>query len=410
MTTRGDTRPTRLEATESLKSLIKAYYDDLFRAAAEGRPSVWLNVGVPCEFFYAMDVFPFYPENYGAACGAMKLTPKLSAIAEAHGFSADLCSYIRTTLGTIFSGEGPYGQLPRPTVQVSAMNSCVAIMVWWRAVERHWGIPTFVLDTPLVKEDSTGINLDYVESEVLRMLSWVEEHTGRTMDEERLREVVRLSNEGKDLWAEVLDLRRARPCPITAADIFTHMFPMVALRGTPHYVSHLRALRDEVKARVGEGFAAVPDERYRLLWDNLPPWFDLRIFAELAERGVNFVIDTYTQAWGPRYMGTIDIDDPVRSFAGYMGAGFLNVQIGKRLELLTELVRDYEVDGVVFHSDRSCKPFSLVQVELRNMLLERAGVPGVLLEGDHNDPNLFDRERALGRLESFLEVIDSGRA
>ncbi len=410
MSTRSDFRPMRLEATESLKSLIKTYYDDLFRTAAEGRPSVWLNVGVPCEFFYAMDVFPFYPENYGAACGAMKLTPKLSAIAEAHGFSADLCSYIRTTLGTVFSGEGPYGQLPRPTVQVSAMNSCVAIMVWWRAVERHWGVPTLVLDTPLVREDSTGINLDYVESEVRRMLSWVEEHTGRTMDEERLREVVRLSNEGKDLWAEVLDLRRARPCPVTAADIFTHMFPMVALRGTPQYVSHLRALRDEVKARVDEGFAAVPDERYRLLWDNLPPWFDLRIFGELAQMGVNFVIDTYTQAWGPRYMGPIDIDDPVRSFAGYMGAGFLNVQIGKRLELLTELVRDYEVDGVVFHSDRSCKPFSLVQVELRNMLLERAGVPGVLLEGDHNDPNLFDRERAMGRLESFLEVIDSGRA
>jgi benzoyl-CoA reductase/2-hydroxyglutaryl-CoA dehydratase subunit BcrC/BadD/HgdB len=63
----------------------------------------------------------------------------------------------------------------------------------------------------------------------------------------------------------------------------------------------------------------------------------------------------------------------------------------------------------VFHSDRSCKPFSLVQVELRRLLQERKGVPGLLLEGDHNDPNLFDRERAWGQLESFLELVDSRR-
>src|SRR5660398_182202 len=130
--------------------------------------------------------------------------------------------------------------------------------------------------------------------------------------------------------------------------------------GTPEFVEHLRLLRDEVKDRVERGFAAVPEERYRLLWDNLPPWYDLRLFSDLAKQGANFVIDTYTQAWGPRYMGEIDTVDPLRSLAGYMGSGFLNVQVEKRYELLEELVDLYDVDGVVFHSDRSCKPFSLV--------------------------------------------------
>ncbi len=104
----------RLEATNNLKGLIKGYYDDLFRAAAEGRPTAWLNVGIPCELFYAMDIFPFYPENYGAACGAMKLTPQLSAVAEARGYSGDLCGYVRAALGSILSGEGPYGPCPGP--------------------------------------------------------------------------------------------------------------------------------------------------------------------------------------------------------------------------------------------------------------------------------------------------------
>jgi len=60
----------------------------------------------------------------------------------------------------------------------------------------------------------------------------------------------------------------------------------------------------------------------------------------------------------------------------------------------------------VFHSDRSCKPFSLVQVELRRMLQDRVGVPGLILEGDHNDPNLLDRGRAMSQLDSFLELLE----
>jgi benzoyl-CoA reductase/2-hydroxyglutaryl-CoA dehydratase subunit BcrC/BadD/HgdB len=399
-----------LEATSSLKTLIKDYYDGLFAAAAEGRPTAWLNVGIPCELFYAMDIFPFYPENYGAALGAARMTPQLSATAEARGFSGDLCGYVRATLGSVFSGEGPYGPLPHPTIQVDATNSCIMIMIWWRAVEREWGVPTFVLDTPLVATDSEGINLAYVRSELERMIGWVEERTGRVMDRDRLREIVRLSNQGKLLWAEILDLRRATPCPITAADIFTHMFPMVALRGTPAYVDHLQGLRDEVKSRVDRGFAAVPGERYRLLWDNLPLWFDLKLFDELAQKGANFVVDTYTQAWGPRYMGRIDPDDPFPAFAASMGAGFLNVQIGRRYELLAELVDLYGVDGIVFHSDRSCKPFSLVQPELKRLLQERKDVPSLLLEADHNDPRLFDRDRALGQLQSFLEMLDERKA
>jgi hypothetical protein len=50
-----------------------------------------------------------------------------------------------------------------------------------------------------------------------------------------------------------------------------------------------------------------------------------------------------------------------------------------------------------------------VQVELRRRLQDEIGVPGLLLEGDHNDQTLLDRTRALSQLESFLELIDSRR-
>ncbi len=399
----------RLKATESLKKLIKNYYDEFFQYARSGKPVAWLNVGVPCEIFYAMDVFPFYPENYGAMCGAQKVTPELSQIAEYEGFTNDICSYARANIGSLIAKKGPVGEIPIPTIQVETTNSCIMIMTWWRAVEKLYNVPTFVIDAPLVKFESEGHHLDYMESELKRMISFVEEKTGKTFDEEKFHEIVKLSNEGKRLWAEILELRANVPCPMNAGDIFTHMFPMVALRGTPQYVEHLKFLRDELYERIQNKEFPVPDEKVRLLWDNLPIWFDLRLFDELEQYGIIFVIDTYTQAWGPRFMGIVDETNPIRSFGYYLGSGFLNVQIERRWKLMEELIKQYKVDGVVFHSDRSCKPYSLVQPELSKMIREKLNVPTIIIESDHNDQSGYDRNRIIEKMKDFAEMIISGR-
>lgn len=399
----------RLKATESLKRLIKNYYDEYFTWSKEGKPTAWLNVGVPCEIFYAMDVFPFYPENYGAMCGAQKITPELSQIAEYQGFTNDICSYARANIGSLIAKKGPVGELPLPTIQVETTNSCIMIMTWWRAVEKLFSVPTFVIDAPQVKMESEGHHLDYMENELKRMIDFIEEKTGNKFNEDKFAEIVKISNEGKRLWAEILELRAHTPCPMNAGDIFTHMFPMVALRGTPQYVEHLKFLRDELKERIANKDFPVPDEKVRLLWDNLPIWFDLRLFDELEQYGIIFVIDTYTQAWGPRFMGVVDEENPIRSFGYYLGSGFLNVQIERRWQLMQDLIKQYSVDGVVFHSDRSCKPYSLVQPELSKLIRDKLGVPSLIIESDHNDQSGYDRNRVIERIKDFAQMIIMGR-
>ncbi len=399
----------RLKATESLKKLIKNYYDDYFAWSKDGKPTAWLNVGVPCEIFYAMDVFPFYPENYGALCGAQKITPELSQIAEQDGFSNDICSYARVNIGSLLAKKGPVGELPLPTIQVETTNSCIMIMTWWRAVEKLYSVPTFVIDAPQVKMESEGHHLDYMEEELKRMIDFVEGKTGNKFNRDKFSEIVRISNEGKRLWAEILELRAHVPCPMNAGDIFTHMFPMVSLRGTEQYIEHLRFLRDELKERILNKDFPVAEEKARLLWDNLPIWFDLRLFDELEHYGIIFVIDTYTQAWGPRFMGVVDEENPIRSFGYYLGSGFLNVQIERRWQLMQDLIKQYKVDGIIFHSDKSCKPYSLVQPELSKIIRDSLGVPSLIIESDHNDQSGYDRNRVIDRIKDFSHMIIMGR-
>ena len=69
------------------------------------------------------------------------------------------------------------------------------------------------------------------------------------------------------------------------------------------------------------------------------------------------------------------------------------------------MVEEYEADGVILHSDRSCKPYSIGQIAQREKLSRDVGVPALLLEADHNDPRTFTEEQVMTRLSAFLEMV-----
>ena len=72
---------------------------------------------------------------------------------------------------------------------------------------------------------------------------------------------------------------------------------------------------------------------------------------------------------------------------------------------MVDMVERYSADGVRLHSDRSCKPYSIGQMDQRDRLVNEHGVPALLLEADHNDPRSYSEEQGETRLAAFLEMI-----
>ena len=64
--------------------------------------------------------------------------------------------------------------------------------------------------------------------------------------------------------------------------------------------------------------------------------------------------------------------------------------------------------GLVIHSARSCKPYSVGQYDLKRLLLERLNVPSVVIEADITDSRAFSEEQALTRLNAFFETLEAG--
>ena len=72
-------------------------------------------------------------------------------------------------------------------------------------------------------------------------------------------------------------------------------------------------------------------------------------------------------------------------------------------------MRDYKVDGAILHSNRSCKPISMGQMDIQRMLAEKLSVPSVMFDGDHMDGERFTMSQFQSRIDAFMELLLDAR-
>ena len=398
-----------LQQTARMKELMSRHYL-AGRYAAGARKVAWVTSGAPIEVLRALDYFLIYPENHAALCGTRRQVVDIASQAENAGYSRDLCSYARTDIGATLSGKTPVGRLPRPDLLLACTNICQTVLYWYRVLAAHFDVPLIVIDTPFLYGAAQEYQVDYVRRQLEEMIPVAERVAGKRLSWQRLEEVIRVSKDAVELWREILYRARQRPAPISAFDTFIHMAPIVDLRGESVTVQYYRELLREIDGRVARGVGAIRDERRRVLWDNLPIWFQLGTLARvLARRGANIVTSTYTHAWG-ELAPLIDASRPLESGARVHLHALLNRSTGDKLRNMEKLIADFSIDGVILHSDRSCKPYSLGQVDQRERLVNERGVPALLLEADHADPRAYSAEQSHARLEAFVEMMEAKAA
>jgi benzoyl-CoA reductase/2-hydroxyglutaryl-CoA dehydratase subunit BcrC/BadD/HgdB len=359
------------------------------------------------ELLYAMDFIPIYPENHAVILGARKLSEEVAPAAEAMGYSIDLCSYARCDLGSIQTGKSPTMGLPKPDLLLISNSQCGTLTKWFEILSRKYSAPMILIDVPHSGKGEPDQAAEYyVRGQLKELVGNLEEITGRRLDSQRLKESIQLSRQASSLWTQVLDNGGRKPAPLTVFDQFIAMAPIVSQRGTQVAVDFYRALLDELQDRADRGIGAVENEQYRLFWDNLPIWPELkRLSVFLNERRAALVTSLYTWAWAGL---AVNEEDPYSDWADqYLYAA--NLHLTRRIDQYVEFAQRFELDGFLYHSNRSCKMVSQDIPEVRRAVTERTGIPGVILEADHNDPRLYSVESIESQIQSFLELLSSRR-
>ena len=354
-----------------------------------------------------MDVIPVYPENHAAMIGASKMGTDLCEKAEEMGYPRDICSYARADIACATINGGPIGGLPRPDMLICCNNICGTVLKWYEVQARYFNVPLFILDTPVSHTDFSDEAYRYVRRQFDEYILFLEEHCGKKMDQDRLEEVGRLSMQGQRLWQAVLDTTMNKPSPMSAFDAFFHLALIVTLRGTQTVVDYYQELLDEMKQRVQEGISAVPKEKIRLLWDNLPIWYQTKWLSEtFSSHDACLVADTYTSAWCGS-MAYLDENNFYESMVNGYSRIYLNIGVDAMAEQVIEMVDKYSADGLVLHSNRSCKPYSLGQYDIAKIIQKKCNIPTLILEADMIDARSFAESQIETRISAFMEIIKS---
>jgi bcr-type benzoyl-CoA reductase subunit B len=393
-----------LLSLKDLKQINIDYYTAAHMARQNGKFVAYVNAFTPVELLYAMDFIPIYPENHAVILGARRISLEVAPEAEKLGYSVDLCSYARCDIGSIITGKSPTFGLPKPDLLLVSNSQCGTLTKWFEVLSRMYGAPMVLIDVPHSGNGERDQEAEkYIKGQLMELVDVLEGISGKTLDPERLKETIRLSREASDLWTKVLLSATHKPSPITVFDEFIAMAPIVAQRGTKVAVDFYAKLLDELEDRIAKGIGAVSRERFRLFWDNLPIWPELRRLSEfLDSRGAALVTSLYTWAWATLAVGE---EDPFQDWAEqYLYTANLHLQ--RRIETYVEYAKEYCLDGFLYHSNRSCKMVSQDIPELRRAVTERTGIPGVIIEGDHNDPRLYSIESIESKIETFLEMLE----
>ena len=84
---------------------------------------------------------------------------------------------------------------------------------------------------------------------------------------------------------------------------------------------------------------------------------------------------------------------------------YLNLGVDKMADHILQMIKFYDVDGFVMHSNRSCKPYSFGQLDIMRTVQEKANIPVLMIEADMTDPRNFSQSQVETRIDAFMEII-----
>ena len=402
------TEQKKLTSKELLNQLVAKHYDDALTAKAEGRPVVWATSISPQELLETMDLTVVYPENHAAAIGARKGSMEFISYSEGKGYSSDLCSYARVNMGYVDLKDAEAQNIPQPDLILCCNNICNTVIKWYENIAKELHIPMILFDTPYSYEyQISEESIQYMRRQFDYAIRQLEELTKKKFDYDRLSEVMEVSNSTCRWWKKSTELAMHKPSPLSGFDMFNYMAMVVCMRGNKDGETLFRLWYEELEERMKQNLGPWnnAEEKYRIMWDGIACWPHLATtFKTLKKYGVNMVASTYPDSWNIRYERN-DLDALVRAYASH----YANRSIAYSVDNISKITEDYSLDGIIFHSNRSCKLMDFKQYEIQRQVQQRTGVPAVFFDGDQTDPRVFSDAQYETRIQALVELMEKNK-
>lgn len=367
---------------------------NLFRKAyRQDSKVVYRSVIMPTEIFFAMDIVPVCLETVCAMLATSNLSVHSLNIAEQHHYSRDICSFSRCAVGAALDNY-----LPSPDFLACTSYYCDDTVKLFCALSKFYKKELFFLDIPFNYNDEESVL--YLANQLIRMTKRLEKLFNKKLDPSRLREAIEFSNEARDYFVKINELRTNIPAPISGSEAIDYAALLAFTWGSKEMVELCRILYEEIKEKNKEKIET-KDEKIRILWRHLRPYYsdELMNFIEnelnaaIAFEEINYI-----------HWDEMDPKEPFRSLARKL---ILNSPVGPIEHWLKDslgLIEKYKIDAVISFTHWGCRQLGSTNHIFKDAFA-KIGVPMLELNGDCIDPRDFSFQQSKTRIEAFLEMI-----
>lgn len=357
----------------------------LKEAFLKEKPVAFTSLFFPSELAYALGMVPFPLEVISGVISSMGMAVPFLKKAEEEWYPMDLCSFHRLGMGLALQGY-----LPIPEVVLSTTCLCDGSHRFFHNISRLYNVPHFLIEVPgRGKEEDRG----FVEDQFKTLIQQLESLLLRKATQEKWNQVFAWSNSLREELLKVNQLQKMVPCPVPGDEALGNVGVIYTCSGSKWGPELISAWRKNFPENV-------PQEKHRLIWLHLRPYFPSPLFPFLKGKGVSIVGEEFFgNLWPP-----MDHEAPERSLTSKIFSTSGLGPIKNRLDRVLALLEERQAEGVIIFAHRGCRQSTGGGFLIREALKERK-IPCLILDGDCLDPRELNWEQMRTRIEGFLEIL-----
>jgi len=370
-----------------------------------GEPLIASQYTNPVEILSAMDLHWYFHVQQmfagAAGGGGMHLVEDLAGMDEL-ALPPDCCTFMRLAIYYAYAGL-----LPIPTAYLALTEPCDGVVGMHAALMHHpdWHhVPTFAPDPPYGTDPRS---IQYYAGEMRRMVDFLSKQTGKTLDMRRLKQIVEETNKGYALWMEYNEIRRSKPTPHGYV-LPLSCFYMVNSSGAgePAKTQWYEAMVADAEKRVRENRPEIPNQKLRVLWYDIQPFYFGQIASWLEEEwGAVIAMDMVS--FCPYELIDTSTEDTI--FYGLAKRAFQHGPMIHQargladnvIDDITRITKDYSIDAVIFPGHMGHKDMA-ASASLMRQVCRDIGVPFLHIGMDQADERYTSLDEIKGKISSFF--------
>ena len=342
----------------------------------------------------------FIPTELIMAAGAIPVTlcatsEEPIAAAQEH-LPSNLCPLIKASYGFALTDTCPYFYFSDFIVGETTCDGKKKMFELMNDIK-----DTYVMQLPSSRDE---VALKMWEAEIKKFWKKLEDFYGVTITEEDVKKAILQKNAERDLVLEYLDLGKLNPSPISGYELGTKLDTLSFIPSMEERCKQLRERIDEVKADWETNYKGKVSRKPRILITGCPNGGvrdkTIKVLEELGADVVAFDACNSNR----EKIEKVDTTLPVTKA---LAKKYLNINCSvmspntNRLKFISDMIDDYQVDGVLEIILQACHTFSIESYNVKKSVLAKK-IPYLKVETDYSKA---DAGQINTRLEAFLETI-----